>query len=111
MDSIDIVKNYDGHGYTVKSTTWVKKEEIRRKHTVSKLAAQVFEFDDSGFTRDMIKETVLIDGKPITDADIASWDAHSGEVVVRAVNLLNGLSVEEQRNLKLVPSWTIQRTP
>lgn len=111
METITIQKNYDGHDYVVKAIPWVMKEQIRIKHTQSNPATQTFRFDDLEFSKDMLKATVTKNGKELTDADIDTFDAHSGEVINRAVNLLNGLSLEESRNLQRMPTWTISKTP
>ncbi len=108
---ITIDTSFDGHTYVVVPIKWVRKEEIRRANTVSDVRSGKFEFNDALFSLTIVKEATTKDGKPLTDADIADWDAHTGEVVVRAVNKLNSLSPEESRNLGLTPSWTRPKTP
>ncbi len=109
METITIPKNYDGHSYVVKCIPWVLREEIRIKYS-RPIPGKELDFNDLGFEREMLRACVEKDGKPLTDEDVDALDSKSGEILDRAITLLNSLTGAERKNLGQMPTWTILKT-
>lgn len=96
---IEFMSPEDGLKYTVLAIPWVKKNEIRSRHTkIVDVMTQKVTFDDAGFSADFLKEAVLKDGKPLTEEDLAKLGPKTGDLVEQAVNALNFLSQDEIKN-------------